>query len=83
MAHDEPFLDRSDLKMTTTTEKKYLTITDICNEFGLSRSTFYRLRSGGNFPDGVMISPGKIGWIVSEVKEWWANLGRTAALGRI
>lgn len=68
--------------MTTMIPKQYLTISEICTQYGMSRSTFYRIRESGNFPTGVMISPGKIGWIVTEVRDWWSNLNRQVGLER-
>lgn len=37
---------------------------------GLSRVTIWRLERGRGFPARVQISPGRVGWVGKEVKEW-------------
>lgn len=58
------------------TPRKYLTIKEVCAAFGMSRSTFHRLRRRGDFPPGVIMSPGKIGFITVEIEAWWTGLSR-------
>jgi len=51
---------------------KFLTIKQITDKTGLSRSTIYRLMDSGNFPKQRKLSPqGRASrWIESEVLEW-------------
>ena len=43
---------------------------EVCRITGLPRSTLYELMSRGAFPKPVPISPGRVGWIESEVRAW-------------
>jgi prophage regulatory protein len=36
----------------------------------LSRSTRWRLQQKGQFPRTIQLSPGRKGWLLSEVTEW-------------
>ena len=40
---------------------------------GLSRTTCWRLQKAGDFPQPVVISPGRIGWRESDVAAWKAS----------
>lgn len=44
---------------------------------GLSRTTAWRMQNAGDFPKPVRISPGRVGWWVSELDAWKAARGRT------
>lgn len=37
---------------------------------GTSRTTRWRLEREGKFPKRIQISPGGVGWLVSELQEW-------------
>ena len=37
---------------------------------GTSRTTRWRLERAGRFPRRIQISPGGVGWLVSELQEW-------------
>ena len=41
---------------------------------GISRMTAWRLQRTGGFPQPVRISPGRVGWRLSEVEAWTAGL---------
>jgi len=42
-----------------------------CKEItGLSRVTRWRLEQTGKFPGRRHISPGTVGWLLSEIEEW-------------
>jgi len=47
---------------------------------GLSRSTRWRLERAGQFPQRRPISPGCVGWLLSEIDDWVAT--RAAAAGQ-
>ena len=36
----------------------------------VSRTTLWRMWRKGNFPKPIQISPGRVGWLESEVNEW-------------
>ncbi len=41
---------------------------------GLSRTTRYRWEKRGDFPKRVRLSPGAVGWRLSEIVAWQAQL---------
>lgn len=41
---------------------------------GLSRTTLWRMENKGEFPRRVNLGVGSVGWRLSEVKEWIANI---------
>jgi len=40
---------------------------------GLSRTTIWRLQRRGYFPLSVRLSPGRVGWLESEISAWLAE----------
>ena len=52
---------------------RFLRITDVTAETGLSRSTIYRLEQAGDFPRRVRLSANSMGWWSSAVDEWLAK----------
>lgn len=51
-------------------EKMFMTAEDVREATGLSRTTIWRLESGGDFPIRRKISQQRIGWLRSEILEW-------------
>jgi len=47
---------------------------------GLSRTTRWRLERAGQFPQRRPISPGCVGWLLSEIDDWIA--ARAVVAGR-
>lgn len=45
---------------------------EVLHRTGLSRSTLYRLRADGTFPDRVRLSTRSVGWVESQVDAWIA-----------
>ena len=39
-----------------------------------SRTTIWRLERDGNFPKRRQISPGRVGWLLSEIEAYFAKL---------
>jgi prophage regulatory protein len=37
---------------------------------GMGYTTIYRLEIAGDFPARVKLSPGRVGWLRSEVEQW-------------
>ncbi|HCE92405.1 MAG TPA: transcriptional regulator [Acidovorax sp.] len=48
---------------------------ELCQTYGLSRSTIYRLVEAGRFPKPIKISAKAVGWISTDLDEWLANRG--------
>ncbi len=49
---------------------KILRLPQVIDTTGLSKASIYRLERGGDFPKRVAISPGAVGWLVSELQAW-------------
>lgn len=45
---------------------------------GLSRTTAWRRQKAGDFPQPVVISPGRVGWRESDIAAWKASRGHRA-----
>ena len=43
---------------------------------GLSRTTIWRLERAGKFPARLALTPGSIGWRLTDVEKWIKNGGR-------
>lgn len=53
--------------------KRIFRMKELCQTYGLSRSTIYRLIEAGRFPKPIKISAKAVGWISTELDEWLAN----------
>lgn len=47
-----------------------LRIEDVCNLLGVSRTTLWRWRREGMFPQPRRVGPNVVGFLESEVDEW-------------
>jgi len=47
---------------------------------GIGVSTIYRLVAAGQFPRQRQLSPGRVGWLESEVAAWIASRPKTEPL---
>ncbi len=45
------------------------------HQTGLSRTTAWRMERAGDFPSRVQVSPGRVGWRESELKDWSRSRG--------
>ncbi len=54
----------------------FLRITDLREITGLSRTSIWRLEGAGEFPPRRQLSPGRVGWLRSEVEAWVKNRPR-------
>jgi prophage regulatory protein len=54
-------------------EDRLLKVDDVITRLGVSRSTIWRLTQSGDFPRPVAISPGRKGWLKSQVDAWIAS----------
>jgi len=56
------------------TNKQLLRRGDILNEYGLSETTFWRLRDEGVFPAPIMLRPRLKVWRRCDVEKWFQEL---------
>lgn len=49
---------------------------------GLGRTTAWRMRQEGDFPDPVSISPGRVAWRERDIIDWTATRGQALATPR-
>ena len=49
---------------------RVLGLTETCNTVGLKKSTLYNLIKIGKFPSQVILSPGRRGFLSSDVDQW-------------
>ncbi|MGE4131903.1 MAG: helix-turn-helix transcriptional regulator [Bdellovibrionales bacterium] len=55
-----------------TIKGRFLGERETRDKTNLSRSTRYRLEMRGEFPQRRQLSPGRVGWLESEVDAWLA-----------
>ncbi len=53
---------------------KLLPLKEVCNRTGLSKVSIWRLEREGNFPKRRQISPGRVGWLNSDINNWIEEL---------
>lgn len=53
----------------------FLSVGEVVEKTGLSRTTIWRMRRVGSFPHPVRISQGRIGFRLSDLEAWNASLG--------
>lgn len=49
---------------------RLLTIKEISKLLGLSRATFWRLRTNGDFPKGISLTQHCTRWSSADIEEW-------------
>lgn len=47
-----------------------LSARDVLKRVPFAKSTLHKLASNGGFPKPVLISPGRVAWVESEVQDW-------------
>lgn len=55
---------------------KILRIKEISELLSLSKSTIWRLRREGDFPEPLKLGPRSVGWYESDVTEWIKSRNR-------
>lgn len=60
-------------------EDRFLSITEVCDRYGLSRDTVSRLVEGGNFPPMLRITDRLRRFRLSDLRQWESE--RTQAAG--
>ncbi len=58
------------MERKTNPPARILRLREVEARTGLSRSTIYRWRRAGRFPQAVVLGKRSVGWIESEVDEW-------------
>ncbi|MDQ1193885.1 prophage regulatory protein [Brevundimonas vesicularis] len=53
----------------------FLAWRQVRNLTGLGRTTAWRMRQAGDFPDPVSISPGRVAWRARDIAAWNASRG--------
>ena len=46
---------------------------------GLSRVTIWRLEQRGEFPEKIVLSPNRVGWLENEVSDWIGSRPRISS----
>ena len=55
-------------------EDRMLRLPEVCQMCGISRSTVYRLRAKGLFPDQALIGETRaVGWHLQDIRQWLKN----------
>lgn len=49
---------------------KLLNLRDVLTRLSMSRSVLYLLRSRGDFPHPIQISPGRVAWREKDIDAW-------------
>lgn len=60
-------------------EKEILDLGDVTTMLNVSHMTIYRLEKRGEFPARRKITGKKVGWLLSEVREWMSALPKIEA----
>lgn len=55
--------------------ERFLAWRQVRNLTGLGRTTAWRMRRAGDFPDPVSISPGRVAWRARDIAAWNASRG--------
>ena len=56
--------------VTSRPERQILRVADLQTQLGLSRTTIWRLRRAGEFPQPIRLSANAVGWPVHLIDEW-------------
>ena len=51
-------------------EKRVLRLREVCERYGLGRSTVYRLMDQGQFPKPIQLGPQAVAWRVEDLEAW-------------
>ena len=50
--------------------EKYITVTEVTELLGISRSTFWRIRKSANFPSSIMLGKRALRFCKSEIQDY-------------
>ncbi len=65
--------------MAELAKHDFLTVHQVTARLQLSRATVWRLENQGLFPPRRQITPGRVGWLVSDIDAWVAERPLTKA----
>jgi prophage regulatory protein len=54
----------------TTIPRRFLSLPEVVEWAGISRSSLLRYEAQGHFPPRVRLGPGRIGWDVKDLEAW-------------
>jgi prophage regulatory protein len=52
---------------------RVLTLKEVAERTSLPRTTIWRRRRAGDFPEPIQLTPGRIGWPEEEIDAWLAK----------
>lgn len=55
---------------------RFFGVKEVVSVSGLSRTTIYRLEKSGKFPARYRLSPGRVGWLESDIDQWIRSRAR-------
>ncbi len=58
---------------------KILKQKEVVHLTGLSRVTIWRLGQKGKFPEKIVLSPNRVGWLENEVSDWITSRPRVSS----
>ena len=58
---------------TPRPERQILRVADLQDQLNLSRTTIWRLRRAGEFPQPIRLSANAVGWHAHDIDEWLAK----------
>ena len=71
---DQPYPRTTPPVKSNSAESRFIRKRELLHITGLSYSTIWRREREGDFPARVRLSPGAVGWRLSEVEEWLNGL---------
>ena len=58
---------------------KILKLKDVVRMTSIGKVTIWRLEQRGEFPEKIVLSPNRVGWIEDEVSDWIASRPRISS----
>ena len=58
---------------TARTDRQIVRVADLEAQLNLSRTTIWRLRRAGEFPQPIRLSANAVGWHAHDIYEWLAK----------
>lgn len=60
--------------MSDTTPMRLIRMREVVQRTGLSRTTIYRMKEAGTFPQSVALGENSIAWRSNEIDAWFESL---------
>ena len=58
---------------------KILKLKDVVQMTSIGKVTIWRLEQRGEFPEKIVLSPNRVGWIEDEISDWIASRPRISS----